>query len=342
MKVLFLVQGIDVAASRYRVLQYLPYLKEHGVLPTVLPFPKGFFKKIRMFHSIGKYDILFIQRKRFTFPWLQYIRKTAKHIVYDFDDSVMYRNSKAKSPESKSRTRNFRNMINSSDFVIAGNEFLMRKTIPYRKDVITIPSPIDMNLYSQKNYSEKKETVTLGWIGAHGSIHYLEKMRPVFETLGARHHNVRLKIVCDIFFDCDNMVVEKKLWSEQDEVKDIQSFDIGLMPLVDDPWSHGKCGLKILQCLAAGVPVICSPFGINREIVEDGVQGLWANTQPEWIEKLEILINDKDLRERMGREGRKKVSRDYSVEKHAPRMLNIFRRLVNDSFHEPLKKEATK
>ena len=92
MKVLFLVQGIDVAASRYRVLQYLPYLKEHGVQTTVLPFPRGLLKKIRLFNSIAGYDILFIQRKRFGFPWLQLIRKNAKHIVYDYDDSVMYRN----------------------------------------------------------------------------------------------------------------------------------------------------------------------------------------------------------------------------------------------------------
>ncbi|MCP5004194.1 MAG: glycosyltransferase, partial [Planctomycetes bacterium] len=225
----------------------------------------------------------------------------------------------------------FGNMVTSSDYVIAGNAFLMDKTIPYSKSVMTIPSPIDMSLYSQKDYSKNGDTLTLGWIGAHGSIHYMEKMRPLFETLGKKYNNVKLKVVCDIFFDCENIVVEKKLWSEQDEVKDIQSFDIGLMPLVNDPWSHGKCGLKILQCLAAGVPVVCSPFGINREIVTDGVHGIWAETQDEWLEKIEILISDKDLRERMGREGRKKVSRDYSLETHAPRMLNLFKQLLENS-----------
>ncbi len=331
MRVLFLIQGMEVAASRYRVLQYLPFLKEHGVQTTVLPFPKGFFEKIRVFKSICKYDIIFIQRKRFAFPWLQYIRKHAKRIVFDFDDSIMHRNSKSNNPESKTRARKFGNMVASSDYVIAGNRFLMEKTLPYGKNVMTIPSPIDMSLYSQKNYSDKDETVTLGWIGAHGSIHYMEKMKPLFETLGKKFNTVKLKIVCDVFFDCENMMVEKKLWSEQEEVQDIQSFDIGLMPLIDDPWSHGKCGLKILQCLAAGVPVICSPFGINQEIVEDGVHGLWADTQEEWLEKLVILIGDKDMRERMGREGRKRVSRDYSLETHAPRMLHLFKQLVEKS-----------
>jgi glycosyltransferase involved in cell wall biosynthesis len=327
MKILFLVQGLDVAASRYRVLQYLPYLKEYGVQTTVLPFPKSFFEKLKLFKSVNQYDILFIQRKRFPVLWLKYIRKNARKIVYDFDDSVMYRNSKAASPESNTRVKMFKNMINASDHVIAGNEYLQKNTTPYTHDVTIIPSPIDMAFYPQKKYSDKNDNIILGWVGAHGSIHYLEKMRPMFETLGKRHNNLRLKIVCDIFFDCDNMVVEKKYWNEKDEVADIQSFDIGLMPLMDDPWSHGKCGLKVLQCLATGVPVVCSPAGINREIVEDGVHGFWANTQEEWIEKLEILINDHNLRKRMGMEGRKRVIEYYSLKANAPRMLKIFQQL---------------
>jgi len=327
MKILFLVQGLDVAASRYRVLQYLPYLKEHGVQATVLPFQKGFLKKLKLFKSAAQYDILFIQRKRFPVLWLKYIRKNARRIVYDFDDSVMYRNSKAANPESNTRVKKFKNMVNASDYVLAGNEYLQKHTTPYTQNVTIMPSPIDMSLYPQKKYPEWSN-ITLGWIGATGSIHYLEKMKPVFEALGKKYEDLKLKIICDTFFDCDNITVEKKLWSAQEEVADIQSLDIGLMPLMDDPWSHGKCGLKILQCLATGVPVVCSPAGINREIVEDGVHGFWANTQEEWVEKLEILINDSDLRRKMGMAGRKKVIEHYSLKANAPRMLKIFQQLV--------------
>ncbi len=327
MKILFLVQDLDVAASRYRVLQYLPYLKEHGVQATVLPFQKGFFKKLKLFKSVNEYDILFIQRKRFPVLWLKYIRKNARRIVYDFDDSVMYRNSKAANPESNTRVKMFKNMVNASDYVIAGNEYLQKNTTPFTHNVTIIPSPIDMTLYPLKKYSEKNDNITLGWIGATGSIHYLEKMKPVFEALGKKYEDLRLKIICNVFFDCDNITVEKKLWSEQEEVADIQNLDIGLMPLMDDPWSHGKCGLKILQCLATGVPVVCSPAGVNKEIVKNGVHGFWANTQEEWIEKLEILINDPVRRERMGMEGRKRVIEHYSLEANAPRMLKIFQQL---------------
>ena len=328
MKILFLVQGLDVAASRYRVLQYLPYLKEHGIQASVLPFPKGVFAKLKVFKSVKEYDILFIQRKRFPILWLKFIRKNARKIVYDFDDSVMHRSSKHLRHESKTRVKMFKNMVNASDHVIAGNEYLQQNTIPYTQNVTIIPSPIDISLYPQKTYSEKSDNITLGWVGAHGSIHYLKKMRPIFETLGKKNDKLRLKIVCDTFFDCENMVVDKKQWSEKDEVADIQSFDIGLMPLMDDPWSHGKCGLKILQCLATGVPVVCSPAGINKEIVEDGVHGFWANSQEEWTEKLEILINDHDLRRKMGMAGRERVIEHYSLKANAPRMLKIFEQLM--------------
>ncbi len=328
MKILFLVQGFDVAASRYRVLQYLPYLKEHGVEATVQQFPKGLFTKLKVFRSVTKYDILFIQRKRFPILWLKFIRMNAKKIIYDFDDSIMNRNSKYISHGSKTRVTMFKNMASASDHVIAGNEFLQKNTLPYTQNVTIIPSPIDISFYPQKSYSEQNDNITLGWIGAHGSIHYLEKMKPVFDTLGKKDGKLRLKIVCDTFFDCENIVVEKKQWTGKDEVADIQSFDIGLMPLMDDPWSHGKCGLKILQCLAVGVPVVCSPAGINREIVEDGVHGFWANTQEEWVEKLEILINDHALRREMGMAGRKRVIDHYSLKANAPRMLKIFQELI--------------
>ena len=328
MKILFLVQGLDVAASRYRVLQYLPYLKEHGIQASVLPFPKGVFAKLKVFKSVNQYDILFIQRKRFSVLWLKYIRKNARKIVYDFDDSVMHRSSKHLRHESKTRVKMFKNMVNASDHVIAGNEYLQQNTIPYTQNVTIIPSPIDISLYPQKTYSEKSDNITLGWVGAHGSIHYLKKMKPIFETLGKKNDKLRLKIVCDTFFDCENMAVDKKQWSEKDEVADIQSFDIGLMPLMDDPWSHGKCGLKILQCLATGVPVVCSPAGINKEIVQDGVHGFWANSQEEWIEKLEIMINDHDLRRKMGMAGRERVIEHYSLKANAPRILKIFEQLM--------------
>ena len=159
-------------------------------------------------------------------------------------------------------------------------------------------------------------------------------MRPIFERIGERYPKSELKIVCDTFFDCEHMKIIKKRWSPQEEVADLQSFDIGLMPLIDDPWSWGKCGLKIIQYQGVGLPVVCTPVGINRDLVEEGVSGFWAKTDEEWEEKISILIENRSLREKMGREGRDRVLRGYTIEVCAPRLLSILKRVSESKYGE--------
>jgi glycosyltransferase involved in cell wall biosynthesis len=328
MKVLFLIQGFTIAASRYRVLQYIPYLESKGVESTVSLYPRTFKENIQFFNSLPQYDIIFLQRKRFNQPRLGMLRRRVKKIVYDLDDAVMYRNSKAKDPVSSTRKRRFVQMIKNSDFVIVGNEFLKREVFPFNPNVEVIPTAIDQERYHLKTYSPRKEKITLGWIGDHGSIHYLEKMRPLFERIGRKYPHVELKIICDTFFDCDQMKVIKKNWSSEEEVADLQGFDIGLMPLADDPWSWGKCGLKIIQYQGVGVPVVCTPVGVNRDLVEDNVNGFYAMTPEEWEEKLSLLIEDPTLREQMGREGRRRVLKNYTYQSCAPHFFSILGRVA--------------
>ncbi|MGO8989791.1 MAG: glycosyltransferase family 4 protein [bacterium] len=328
MRVLFLIQGFSVAASRYRVLQYIPYLESKGVEAKVSLYPRTLKENFRFFNELSQYDIVFLQRKRFSQPRLTLLRRKAKRIVYDFDDSVMYRNSKAEDPLSSTRRRRFVKMVKNSDFVIAGNEFLKSQVLPLNQNVEVIPTAIIEERYQLKTYSAQPARVILGWIGDHGSIHYLEKMRPIFERIGEKYPHVELKIVCDTFFDCDKMRVIKKNWSSEEEVTDLQGFDIGLMPLVDDPWSWGKCGLKIIQYQGVGVPVVCTPVGINKDLVEDGANGFWAKTPMEWEEKLSLLIENPKLREQMGREGRMRVLKDYTNEVCAPRLFSILTRMI--------------
>jgi len=328
MKVLFLIQGWDVAASRYRVLQYIPYLKSKRVEATVNLYPRTPRENFRFFKSLSQYDIVFLQRKRFNQPRLGLLRRRANRIVYDFDDSVMYRNSKNKDPISQTRRQRFVQMIKASDFVIAGNEFLKEEVLPFNPNVEVNPTPINQERYDLRDYGIQKGNITIGWIGDHGSIHYLEKMRPIFERIGERYPHTELKIVCDIFFDCEHIKVVKKPWASEEEVADLQSFDIGVMPLVDDPWSWGKCGLKIIQYQGVGVPVVCTPVGINRDLVEDGINGFYAMTPEEWEEKISVLIEDPQLRERMGKNGRKRVLEEYTIQSCAPHLFSILKRVM--------------
>jgi len=285
-------------------------------------------ENVQFFKNLPRYDIVFLQRKRFNQPRLGLLRKRARRIIYDFDDSVMYRNSKAKDPVSSTRKRRFVRMIQNSDFVIAGNEFLKGEVLPYNSNVEVMPTAIDREKYAIKPYPVQQKKVILGWIGDHGSIHYLEKMKPIFERVGEKYPEVELKIVCDTFFECDRMNVIKKHWTSEEEVADLQGFDIGLMPLIDDPWSWGKCGFKIVQYQAVGLPVVCTPVGVNRDLVEDGVNGFYAMTPAEWEEKLSRLIEDPALREKMGREGRQRVLRNYTYQTCAPHLVSILERVA--------------
>ena len=325
MKVLFLIQGWEVAASRYRVLQYFPYLKGSGMETEVTTYPKTLSENWSFFKCLPRYDIVFLQRKRLAGLRLWLLKRRARQIVYDFDDSVMYRNSTAENPLSNTRRRRFARMLKASNAVIAGNEYLKKEALKYNPHVEVIPSPIDIERYTRKSYDSRGEGVVLGWIGDHGSIHYLEMMRPVFNALAEKYPHLRLKIVCDTFFECGQMEVIKKQWSSEDEVQDLQSFDIGLMPLMDDPWSWGKCGLKIVQYQGVGVPVVCTPVGINRDLVRDGENGFWAKTREEWIQKLSLLIENRELRMRMGLNGRQRVGEFFSLHNCAPKMYALLR-----------------
>ncbi len=153
----------------------------------------------------------------------------------------------------------------------------------------------------------------------------MEKMKPIFEEIGKKYPHAELSIVCDIFIDCENIPVIKKMWSHETEIADLQDMDIGLMPLVNDLWSEGKCGLKILQYFGVGVPAVCTPVGVNKDVVQNGMNGFYANSPEEWIEKISTLIEDQALRKAMGTRGRDAVMREYTIEACAPRFIDIIR-----------------
>ncbi|MGC9325970.1 MAG: glycosyltransferase family 4 protein [Desulfomonilia bacterium] len=333
-RVLILIQGTDIAASRYRILQYIPFLQSHGLGCDVHTFPSGIHHYWSLFRALAGYDCVFVQRKRFHFPVLPFFRMRAKRIVYDLDDAVMYRNSLGKSPYSRTRERRFRNMVRSCDAVVAGNTFLMEKVQAYTPNVVVIPTSIPVDRYSVKDYSIRKEKITIGWIGDHGSIHYLERLKPVWNEIGRRFSGkVELKIICDTFFDCEEIPVRKVPWSDLTEVVELQDIDIGVMPLIDDPWSWGKCGLKILQYYGAGVPAVCTPVGINRDVVSDGRNGFWARTDEEWVKKISVLIEDDELRERMGIAGRKTLEEAYTDRVNSLKILGVIKPEGSVSLH---------
>jgi glycosyltransferase involved in cell wall biosynthesis len=223
----------------------------------------------------------------------------------------------------------FKRIVKSCDLVLAGNNFLRDQALKFTsKDrVVLIPTVVDLDPYSVKNHGPSPKEIILGWIGSAGTLHYLNIILPALEKVASRFPHVCLKIVCDEFLDSSLIKVIKKPWNESDEVSDLQSFDIGIMPLTDDVWARGKCALKIVQYMAVGIPVVCSPVGTNRDIVRDGLNGFWAETEREWIDRLGILIEKGELRRKMGRAGRQIVEEGYSLNAVGDRIVRIFKEL---------------
>lgn len=328
MKVAFLIHSLEVNSCRYRVLQYLPYFKKEGVDLSIHFYKRKWLDKLKFYNSLGEYDILYVHRKLFLPVEFRYIRRKAKKIIYDFDDAVMYRSTGLKNARSFSRRMKFAYMMKRVDLVVAGNQFLKSEVLPYNSNVEVIPTSIDLSRYTCKEDFHPKEPVTIGWLGSSSTLKYLRPLLRTFEKIYERYPKFRLKIVCDQFLDSERVPIIKKQWSSEEEESDLKSFDIGVMPLSNDLWSKGKCGLKILQYQSVGIPVVCTPVGINRDMVEDGVNGFWAQSEEEWTRSILKLMQDDGLRREMGLKGRKTVEKSYSLEINAPRLLNVLKRVA--------------
>lgn len=327
MKVAFLIHSLEVNSCRYRILQYLPYLKEKGIDVSTHFYKRNWVHKLEFYNTLGQYDILYVHRRLFPPLEFWYLRKKARKIVYDFDDALMYRSSGSKSPYSFSRRIRFAYMMKRVDFVIAGNQFLKSEVLPYNTNVEVIPTSVDLSHYSLKQGSHSEGPTMVGWLGSSSTLKYLKSLLPTFEKLYQEYPHFQLKMVCDQFLESDLVPMIKKRWSSEEEQSDLESFDIGIMPLSNDLWSQGKCGLKILQYYSVGIPVVCTPVGVNRDLVEDGVNGFWARDEEEWKKSIIRLIKEEGLRKEMGMKGRKAVEKAYSLKVNAPRILDVLLRV---------------
>jgi glycosyltransferase involved in cell wall biosynthesis len=329
MRVIFLTHFSD-QGHRFRVEQYFPFLREHQIEPKWQPTSGTLKERLALYRELPSYDVVSIQRRLFSPYEFYHVRKRAKKILFDLDDAIMYRSSAFSMPYSISRWFKFRWMVRGSDVITVGNQFLREEVrkVSSGKEVVLIPTCVDTRLYPKKKGVSGSPEFILGWIGTKGNLTYLRKLEPVFKTLSEQFSHVRLKIVSNDFYDSPSLPVIKKPWRLEDENEDLISFDVGLMPLGDDPWSRGKCGLKIIQYLSVGVPAVCTPVGINRDIVQDGRNGFWATTPEEWVNRLTQLLRDPKLRQKMGAVGIETVEQGYSLAVTSNKFLKVLENLT--------------
>ncbi len=248
-------------------------------------------------------------------------------MIFDFDDAIWLEDT---SPGNKKwawvkNPRKFEANVKFAHIIIAGNNYLAQKAKEFSKTkVCMIPTTVDTAFHIAKPELRNKEKITIGWSGSFSTIKHFEEIIPVLKELVKRHPNkLQFKIVGDENYRNEELNIKGIAWTEKTEVDEINGFDIGIMPLPNDEWAKGKCGLKALTYMACEVPVVMSGVGVNVEIAE-GESAMIANTQSEWLNALEELINSKDKREQLGKKGRQRVTEKYSVEKNKEMYLRLF------------------
>ena len=313
MNLLILTNNLNRASFRLRIMVYLDILQANGIDCQVVQLPSGNLKRRKLFKKAGDFDGVFLHRKILNLFDAFCLRRYSRKTIYDYDDALMYSDSKP-GRNNWSRQRRFRRSVELSDMVIAGNSYLAEHAQKFNPRVEVLPTGLDVKAYSSERRAKNDGKIRLVWIGSKSTLKYLAEIKPALEEIGSRFDNAVLRIICDDFFDLQNMRVEKHQWHIDTEAVDLITSDIGLAPLPDDRFTRGKCGFKILQYAAAGLPIIASPVGVNAEYVSDGVTGFHAASALEWTERIGNTIKNQQLRKSMGLAARQMVEKfDVSI-----------------------------
>jgi len=340
-------------SSRLRSLQYLAPLRDHGIDVQVHAlFPDAYLEALYGGHPEAaryrawgyfsqrlmqllrrrEHDLAWIEGE--LFPYLPYwieaaLARSLKSYVVDYDDALFHKYDQSANPLVRRMLgRKIDRIMHGAACVIAGNRYLAaraRQAGAARIEII--PTVVDEQRYAAASPADEQPPV-IGWVGSPATEHYMLDIRQVLEQVCAAHH-ARLLLVgarTETAGQFDGITPEVVPWSEASEAAMIARMDIGIMPLLDSPWERGKCGYKIIQYMACGLPVVASPVGANVDIVRHGENGFLAADDAAWRDALERLIASPSLRARMGRAGRARVEAEYSLVAQVPRLADILRR----------------
>lgn len=313
MRVLFVSKNRAGPTARYRVLPLIRRLRAEGVETEHLDETTG-RAKLRLLRRANEFDLVFVQRRLLPGWLLATIRKP---LVFDFDDAIFCRSN---GEGSQRRLKSFRRMVARADLVLAGNRYLAERC--EGKDAVVVPTAIDADRYVAGPKND--DGLVLVWVGSRSTGRYLEGHRRELEQIGNAFPGIRLKVVADFEFSLSNLTVDNVPWSQEAEVSVLADADIGIAPLPDNPWTRGKCAFKVLQYMAASLPVVASPVGANMEAVVDGETGILAGSPDAWCKAVTIL-GDRAVREQMGASGRRRVEAVYAESVMVERVLGALR-----------------
>ncbi len=340
------------AGCRFRVSQYIPYLRDAGFDVTVSPFysrdyfalvyrPGNYLRKtagfasltlrrINELFSMRDYDLVLLYREAIPIGPLIIERSIARMgipIVYDFDDAI-FLPAVSEANKAVSFLKNperVPEILKLSRKVTVGNEFLASYARQFNPDVTVIPTAVDTNRFVPRPdpLPADGRKLVVGWIGSPTTFQYLESLKDVLAAVSTRHPFTLKVSGAGRPVNFPGVDVQVVPWSMADEVSLFNTCDIGVYPLTDDDWSRGKCGFKAIQCMACGVPVVAAAVGVNREIITHGVNSMLASTGQEWIDGLMTMLTNPHLRKTMAIAGRQTIDQRYSLRVTAPQLAAV-------------------
>lgn len=341
----------EAPSQRFRFEQYFDFLKQNDFILDFKPFlnlktwhrlyQKGntiqkiigisssFTKRLIQMLTLYKYDYVFIHREAShigppIFEWI--ITKIwRKKYIYDFDDAIWIPNF-SQSNAKFQKLKNYKKVnlcMKWAHQISAGNAFLAEYASQFNSNTVIIPTTIDMNYHIISKDQKNLQKPVIGWTGTHTTLRYLDVLIPILKELETKYNFDFLIISNETpTYNLNSLKFIK--WNKKNEIQDLNRISIGVMPLVKDKWSEGKCGFKGLQYMSIGIPSLMSPVGVNTEIIEHGKNGFLLNTPEEWKQCLIQLLENPGLRETIGLAGKKTIKDKYSVEANKKNYLNLF------------------
>ena len=301
---------------RYRITPFSEAFHNQNGPLGVREIPKGIIGRIRVAAGL-KGSNLILQRKLLPVWQTRWLRKQVKHLLFDFDDAVFLRDSyHPKGFYDRKRLSRFQAVMESADAVIAGNHYLADRATEFRGTNRTyiIPTCINPSLYPANTRNRQPGSpFYLAWIGSSSTLQGVESQSETWNLVGREIKEAVLRVICDRFPTFSSIQVDQKTWSKTTEAFDLSSSDVGVSWIPDDPWSRGKCGLKVLQYMAAGLPVIANPVGVHLEMITPGVNGFLCAKPEEWLESIRWLCDNPEESRKMGLAGRALVEEKYSI-----------------------------
>jgi len=330
MRVLALIESAGHVCYRYRLNALAWDLAQEGLFLEARPFGKG-LARIADLLAARRAEIVILQRKLLPAWQLALLRRMAKCLVYDVDDALFRRDSFSSKPQhSTDRLGRFRSTVRAADAVLAGNDYLAQfaSVFTHPNRVHLVPTSLDPGWYPTAIHERIGSQVRLAWIGQSAMLPSLAASRERLTAISRRLPDVTLWVICDALPNIAGLRCELRPWTTDTETGELAAADIGISWLCNDLWSLGKCGLKVLQYMAAGLPVVANPVGIHRKLVVPGETGFLAETPDEWADAVSRLAEDPVLRSRMGTAARRRVEAEFNVCRLGPQLAGLLRNLV--------------